>query len=110
MVKATLMRKQTFNLVVASLTFTAGLISNYVSNGLSPRPASVSAVLEVCAPRSPGGCCEVHGGPLKPVRVQELCGVYEGSDGRGGSMFTARWCKSSALRQISPGDAPFLLR
>src|SRR5215212_2600911 len=100
------MRRLTFNLLVALLTLTTGVIGSYLAHDLFTRRASVNRGIQKpadSAPRSTAGFCEVHGSALKPVRVQQICGEYSGSDGRHVSV----GCDSPKKRLIPPEDAPF---
>jgi hypothetical protein len=102
MVKASPMRRLTFRLVIASLTFAAGVMGSRLAHS----PFAHSA---------PAGYCEVHGSTLKPARIQLICGEYSGSDGRGGWVYIAPSCHlhqydSPKKHQISQQDALFMER
>jgi hypothetical protein len=102
MVKVSFMRRLTFRLVIASLSFAAGVAGSY----LARNPFAHSA---------PAVYCEVPGLRIKPVRLQLICGEYSGGAGAGGWLHIAQSCDlhkydSPKKRLISPEDGPFLLR
>ena len=95
MIKGSVTLRLTFYLAVATLTFTAGVISRYLADNLFARSGSVSREIqmpETPAPDFPARYCEVHGSILKAVRVQRICGEYRGGDGMGGWMHLTIGC------------------
>ena len=109
MVKGSLMRRLTFHLVIAALTFAAGVTGSHLAHNFPTHSATVNGETrgaEAFALRSTTGHCEVHGLTLQAVRVQTICGEYRGSDGA----YMSLGCGSHRKRRISREDAPFLIR
>ena len=105
------MRRLTLHLIVASLTFTTGVIGSYQAHNHLSRSASVNTGIHIPAaliPAAPVRACEVHGSILKAERIQRVCGEYRGSVGGGWSHLRVG-CNSPKKRRISPEDAQFFL-
>ena len=112
MIKGSVMRRLTLHLIVASLTFTTGIICSHLAHDLSLKRASVNVETltpAVPAPPETERICEVHGSVLKAVRVQMVCGEYEGSY-EGGWAQLRVGCSYSERRRMPLADAQFFLR